>query len=109
LNIFAESKYVDSGTLTESGSTYNNADGGQYALEVSGNTAGYVGNNITLSTIADESASFFSGAYVENGGFLSLTGGSVTVANTVDFYTVTRGFSINNNSNVTLDGLCEQG
>jgi hypothetical protein len=78
LNAFAVPQIVNSGTLTESGTAYDNAGTGTpgFALAIFGDTAGYVGTNITLSSIPETEV--FVGAEIYNGGFLSLTGGSIT-------------------------------
>jgi hypothetical protein len=76
LNTFAESKTVTSGTVVESGTSYDSEGFINYALMVNGSTAGYVGTDITLSGTYNETPA--TAAIIRNGALLSLTDSSIT-------------------------------
>jgi hypothetical protein len=78
-NVLAENKSVTSGTVVESGASYDSEGFLNYALIVNGSTAGYVGTNITLSGTYNENSA--TAAIIRSGALLSLTDSSITSDN----------------------------
>ncbi|MDR1146439.1 MAG: hypothetical protein LBK71_09935, partial [Verrucomicrobiales bacterium] len=76
LNVFAQNKYVNSGTVTETGQTYESI-ANQAALQVISNQTLYQGTNITLSATFDTNNGRY-GAYAGNYGRIELTDSAIT-------------------------------
>ncbi|MDR0532317.1 MAG: hypothetical protein LBH01_00005, partial [Verrucomicrobiales bacterium] len=71
----AQNKYITSGTVAESGSSYQSISN-RAALEVTGSMTSYSGTGITLSATFNSGNGRY-GAYVYNQGSLALTSGSI--------------------------------
>jgi hypothetical protein len=107
LNVFADNKVVTSST-TESNQSYDDSNTTtQAALNVSGNNITYTGTNITLSATNNggPTNAIGKGAYINNNGILSLTGGTIsTTGNYGSGVSINRGSGTLNNVTIKTTG-----
>ncbi|MDR1146275.1 MAG: hypothetical protein LBK71_09090, partial [Verrucomicrobiales bacterium] len=78
LSAQAQNKYVTSGTVIESGSSYQSISN-RAALEVTGSTTSYRGTKLTLSATFDSGNGRY-GVYARNQAALDLSGATVTTS-----------------------------